>query len=73
MLNAHIWKRNMNILVHDISVMTKHDKIVLAGKRLTFFDNMSTNKNAKNAVNDETIPIRVEYNSYFHTFIILTK
>lgn len=63
----------MNILVHDISVMTKHDKIVLAGKRLTFFDNLSANKNMKNIVNDETVPIRVEYNAYFHTFIILTK
>ncbi len=63
----------MNILVHDISVMTKHDKIVLAGKRLTFFDNLSASKNSKNVASDETVPIRVEYNAYFHTFIILTK
>lgn len=62
----------MNILVNDISIMTKQDKIVLAGKRLTFFDNTAMTKSYKTS-NDDVYAIHAEYNSYFHTFVILTK
>lgn len=58
----------------DVCFVTtgKHDRFVLAGKRLTFFDNAEIQKTVKNA-NDEIYPLAVDFNLYFNQLVVLTK
>ena len=50
----------------------KHDKFVLSGKRLTYYENEAASKTMKN-INDDINAITVEFNTYFNTFVVLTK
>jgi hypothetical protein len=53
-------------MVTDVSfVFGKIDRFILAGKRLSYFDNAEVHKSMKNA-NDEIYPLNVGFNLYFN-------
>ena len=58
--------------MNDITIIPKHDKFVLGGKRLLFYDNSAITKNIKN-FNDDITAIAVEFNVYYQFFVVLTK
>lgn len=59
-------------IICDVAILPKHDKIVLGGKRLTFFENQAASKNVKNT-SDEIHAVHVEFNQYYNCFVVLTK
>lgn len=59
-------------MVADVAVITKHDKFVLGGKRLIFYDNSAVSKSIKN-FNEDIYAVAIDYNSYYNSFSILTK
>ena len=58
--------------VADVAVISKHDKFVLGGKRLIFYDNSAVSKSIKN-FNDDICAVSVDYNVYYNWFVVLTK
>jgi hypothetical protein len=60
-------------VVTDIALLTgKHDKFVLAGKRLTYYENAAVSKNMK-SINDDIYSVAMDFNTYFNQFFVMTK
>lgn len=60
------------MLVNELEIIPKHDKFVLGGKRMFYFDNSAVSKSIKN-FNEDVYAVHADYNSYFHTFTVMTK
>ena len=53
-------------IVTDVALITKiHDKFVLSGKRLTYYENAAVSKNMK-SLNKDTYALCVDFNTYFN-------
>lgn len=59
-------------MITELAIIPKHDKFVLGGKRMTFYDNSAISKSIKH-FNEELYPIYCGYNHYYHTLCVLTK
>ena len=83
--NIRIWDiRGMNTIqviandtsftiVTDVALITKiHDKFVLSGKRLNYYENAAVSKNMK-SLNEDIYALCVDFNTYFNWFVVLTK
>ena len=60
------------LLVNDIAIITKHDRFVLGGKRLQFYENHGSFKTDRHVL-DEIYPIQVDFNEYFNYFVVMSK
>jgi len=58
--------------VTELAIIPKHDKFILGGKRMTFYDNSAISKSIKH-FNEELYPIAGYYNEYYNTVVVLTK
>jgi len=60
------------LLVNDIAIISRHDKFVLGGKRLQYYENNTSSKGMKN-IQDEVFPLSIDFNNYFNCFVVLSK
>ena len=57
--------------VSKIAILTKHDRFVLAGKRLMWFG--LQRQSAVKSLNAELTPIFADFNLYYQQFVVVTK
>ena len=59
-------------LVNCLEYLQHKDKFIVGGRRLTIYDNNQMKRRVK-AHNDSVFPVKVLFNNYYHTFVVLTK
>jgi len=55
-----------------VATNSVNDNMLIGDKRLSYYDNQALVNKAEDNL-DENYPIVVKYNSYFETFVVLTK
>ena len=59
--------------VSSMCCISRHDKFVIGGKRLVFYNNSIVAEGGKGNFNDDIYPIDADFNEYFNFIVVLTK